>query len=130
MVKKAVVLMSDGMDSAVCTAIALKMGFELAALHLNYGQRTQNREKKAFVDLIKFFGITEILEVDVSYFSQIGSSSLTDRNIPITNCELRIAEDNYILRQAQDDRQQKGNKNIQHIRTMFNQLRITNFELR
>ncbi len=95
MKNKAVVLMSGGMDSALCAAIAKESGFELTALHLNYGQRTQSKEKKAFLDLIKYFGIYEILEVDVSYFSQIGSSSLTDKNInvPITNYELRITNE-------------------------------------
>jgi len=93
MENKAVVLMSGGMDSAVTAAIAKHSGFEITALHLNYGQRTQSREKKAFLDLIKHFGISEILEVDVSYFSQIGSSSLTDRNIPITSNDLRIPND-------------------------------------
>ncbi|ROL61482.1 7-cyano-7-deazaguanine synthase QueC [Bacteroidetes/Chlorobi group bacterium ChocPot_Mid] len=82
--KKAVVLMSGGMDSAVTTAIAIHKGFQVFALHLNYGQRTQYREKKAFSDLVKYFGISELLEVDVSYFSQIGNSSLTDKKIEIT----------------------------------------------
>jgi len=81
--KKAVVLISGGMDSAVCAAIAKDMGYNAAALHLNYGQRTQSREKKAFADLVKFFGIKEIFDVDVSYFSQIGSSSLTDNRMEI-----------------------------------------------
>lgn len=92
--KKAVVLMSGGMDSAVTTAIAIRKGFKISALHLNYGQRTQSREKKAFLDLVKYFGISELLEVDVSYFSQIGNSSLTDEkiDIPITKYKSQIPE--------------------------------------
>ncbi|MFA7627350.1 MAG: 7-cyano-7-deazaguanine synthase, partial [Candidatus Kapaibacterium sp.] len=35
----AIVLLSGGMDSAVCAALAAEHGYELAALHLNYGQR-------------------------------------------------------------------------------------------
>ena len=36
---KAVVLLSGGMDSLVTTAMAHGRGFELAAMHVNYGQR-------------------------------------------------------------------------------------------
>ena len=46
--KKSVVLLSGGMDSATCLAIAEKESSELATLHLNYGQRTQERELKAY----------------------------------------------------------------------------------
>ena len=40
----AVVLLSGGMDSAVCAALAQRDSYEIAALHLNYGQRTQQKE--------------------------------------------------------------------------------------
>jgi len=80
----AVVLISGGMDSAVALGITLKEGFEVAGLHLNYGQRTQAREKKAFHDICNYYGISKKLAVSLPYFSQIGGSSLTDEKIPVS----------------------------------------------
>ena len=71
------------MDSATIAAIAKNEGYELAALHLNYGQRTESRELKSFSDLCDFFDIKHRLVVDIKYLSQIGGSSLTDFNINV-----------------------------------------------
>lgn len=79
----AVVTLSGGMDSAVCTGLALEMGFEVAALHLNYGQRTQEKELRAFNDLCSFYRIQKKLVVDISYLTAIGGSSLTDHSIAV-----------------------------------------------
>ncbi|MBS4000709.1 MAG: 7-cyano-7-deazaguanine synthase QueC [Desulfobulbaceae bacterium] len=79
----AIVLLSGGMDSAVCTALAAYEGYKPAVLHLNYGQRTQKRELIAFHEIADHFEINKRLIVDVSYLSQIGGSSLTDKSIEI-----------------------------------------------
>jgi 7-cyano-7-deazaguanine synthase len=84
----AVVLLSGGMDSAVCAAIAHAEGFEIAALHLNYGQRTQARELQAFHDVADYYGVTKRLVVDVSHFAAIGGSSLTDTKMDIAAADL------------------------------------------
>lgn len=81
--KKAVVLLSGGMDSAVAVAIAINDGFEIAALHLNYGQRTQERELKAYNDLCDYYSIKEKLIVNIEYLNQIGGTSLIDRTLEI-----------------------------------------------
>ncbi len=47
--KKAIVLVSGGMDSCVTAAIANK-DYDLIFLHANYHQRTEKRELKAFND--------------------------------------------------------------------------------
>jgi 7-cyano-7-deazaguanine synthase len=83
--KKAVLLMSGGMDSAVVTAWTVKEGFDCAALHLNYGQKTQERELEAFHDICSHFGIENRLVVDVSFLAQIGGSSLTDDTIEVSD---------------------------------------------
>ena len=80
---KAIVLASGGLDSCVSIACALKDGYEVCLLHINYGQRTQNREDRAFSDIADFYGITQKLIVDISYLRQIGGSSLVDSSIPI-----------------------------------------------
>ncbi len=81
--KKAIVLLSGGMDSAVVAAVALNDGYDVAALHLNYGQRTQSRELQAFYDLCEYYSIQEKLIVDIEYLNQIGGTSLIDKSIPI-----------------------------------------------
>ncbi len=82
--QSAVVLLSGGMDSAVCLAVAKDMGIEqINALHLNYRQRTEHKELESFNKLLEFYQISSKLIVDVSYFAQIGGSSLTDKKIDV-----------------------------------------------
>lgn len=83
----AVVLVSGGMDSAVTAAIAAE-SCELAFLHLNYGQRTEERELRAFRDLADFYKVTRRLVVDVAHLKQIGGSSLTDAAMPVEEANL------------------------------------------
>ncbi len=85
---KAVVLVSGGMDSCLTAAYAYEK-YELAFLHVNYGQRTQRRELKAFNDIAKFYGVKQKLVVDVSHFKQIGGSSLTDKHIAVSKANLK-----------------------------------------
>ena len=54
--KLSVVLVSGGMDSCVTVAIAHQQ-YELALLHLNYGQRTEKRELQAFYDIADFYKV-------------------------------------------------------------------------
>lgn len=78
----AIVLVSGGMDSCVTASIA-SIDYSLAFLHINYGQRTERREARAFDDLCNFFKPVKKLIVDISYLKQIGGSALTDRNIKV-----------------------------------------------
>ncbi len=84
----AVVLLSGGMDSTVSVAIARDMGYEVAALHTNYGQRTEQRELKAYHDVCDYYGITKRLIVDITHLAQIGGSSLTDAAIAVSKADL------------------------------------------
>ena len=54
----AIVLVSGGMDSCVTKAIA-NTQYQLALLHVNYNQRTESRELKAFWDIASFYHIPE-----------------------------------------------------------------------
>jgi len=83
-----IVLLSGGMDSTVCTAMAYSQSEEIAALHVNYGQRTQARELKAFHDVCDYYSITKRLIVDISHLAAIGGSSLTDETIVIEQANL------------------------------------------
>lgn len=88
----AVVLLSGGMDSCMCAEIANNMGYEIAALHLNYGQRTQQRELKAFNDICDYYKVSKRLVVDVSFLAQIGGSSLTDMTMDVPPVKLDEGE--------------------------------------
>jgi 7-cyano-7-deazaguanine synthase len=81
--KRGIVLVSGGMDSLVTAAIAHQECDEIYFLHLNYGQLTQKKELEAFQNIKKFYQPQDALLVDVSYLTQIGGSSLTDKNIQI-----------------------------------------------
>ena len=88
--RKAVVLLSGGMDSCVSTAIArdLHGAANLALLHAGYGQRTQERERRAFTQIADFYGVRDRLIVQLDHFRAIGGSALTDKNIAVPENEL------------------------------------------
>ena len=88
--RKAVVLLSGGMDSCVCTAIARERhgASNIALLHASYGQRTQERERRAFEDIADFYGERERLVVQLEHFRAIGGSALTDKSISVPENEL------------------------------------------
>jgi len=81
--KKAVVILSGGMDSTLSSYIAKNDAYELIAVHFNYGQRTQNKELKAFRDICKKLNIETKYEIDIPFFTQIGANALTDLSIDI-----------------------------------------------
>ncbi|HKI77386.1 MAG TPA: 7-cyano-7-deazaguanine synthase QueC [Ignavibacteriaceae bacterium] len=86
--KKAVVAVSGGMDSCVSAAIA-NLDYELAFAHINYGQRTERRELKAFNDIADFYNVDERLVIDFTHLSKIGGSSLTDNKIEVSKADLK-----------------------------------------
>lgn len=90
--KKAIILISGGMDSAVCAGIAKEEGYELFGLHINYGQRTEKRELKAFNDICDFYNAKDRLVVDISHLVAIGGSSLTDKNMAVSKANLESKE--------------------------------------
>jgi len=79
----AVVLVSGGMDSLVCTALANEDHKNLALLHLNYGQKTEDKELDCFKQIAKHYNVEHTKTIDVSFLKQIGGSSLTDQNIEV-----------------------------------------------
>lgn len=81
--KKAVCIMSGGMDSTLCAVLAQKEGYEVIALHFDYSQRTMEREKLAFNEVCDKLGIDKRVNLDVNFIAQIGANALTDRNLKI-----------------------------------------------
>jgi 7-cyano-7-deazaguanine synthase len=79
---RAVVLLSGGMDSCVCAALAAR-DYKTAALHISYGQRTEERERRAFLGICDRLGIRERLVVRNEALRAVGGSALTDPDIAI-----------------------------------------------
>ncbi len=70
------------MDSCVCAALAAR-DCDAAALHISYGQRTEERERRAFLGICDRLGIHERLVVRNEALRAIGGSALTDPNIAV-----------------------------------------------
>jgi 7-cyano-7-deazaguanine synthase len=79
--KRAVVLLSGGLDSATTLAIAREEGFTCHALSVDYGQR-HGVELEAASQVAKALGAAEhrIMRIDLA---GIGGSALTDASIPV-----------------------------------------------
>src|SRR6202451_2621032 len=79
---RAVVLLSGGMDSSVCAALAVR-DYNAAAAHISYGQRTEERERQSFLAVCKRLNISDELMVRNESLRAIGGSSLTDKGIAV-----------------------------------------------
>ena len=86
---RAVVLLSGGMDSCVCAALAVR-DFGAAGVHVSYGQRTEERERRAFLGICDRLGIQERLIVRNEALRAIGGSALTDPGIAIPESSMMI----------------------------------------
>jgi len=79
---RAIVLLSGGMDSCVCATLAAQ-DYEVAALHVSYGQRTELRERQSFLAICNRLNIKNKLLVRNDALRAIGGSALTDENIAV-----------------------------------------------
>src|SRR5579872_4170363 len=87
----AVVLLSGGMDSSVCAALAAR-DHEVAAVHVSYGQRTEERERQSFLAICQRLKIHDRLMVRNEALRQIGGSALTHEAIDVPEYESRSEE--------------------------------------
>ena len=81
MAKRAVVLLSGGLDSSTCLAVARDQGFEAHALSVDYGQRHRDELRRAR-RIARELGAADhkVVRVDLSAF---GGSALTDAAIAV-----------------------------------------------
>ena len=84
---RAVVLLSGGMDSCVCAALAVR-DHRAAAVHVSYGQRTEARELRSFQGICDRLGIRDRLIVRNEALRAIGGSALTDASIAVPESHL------------------------------------------
>ncbi len=90
--KKAVVLLSGGLDSATCAAQAIADGYQVIALSFDYGQ-THDREIESAIAIVKALNISSHQIISVN-LAQWGGSSLTDQTqtIPTNGADLQSKE--------------------------------------
>ena len=81
--KKAVCIMSGGMDSTLGAYMMKQNGYEIVAVHFNYDQRTQAKELECFRNIADDLGVLEQYELDIGFFAQLGASALTDMSIDV-----------------------------------------------
>ena len=91
MSNKAVILLSGGLDSTTCLAIAKNQGFDLNALTLNYGQR-HDFELKSAQKIVDHFQIKNHSVVNID-LAQFGGSALTDEiDVPKDRSESEMTD--------------------------------------
>ena len=91
MSNKAVILLSGGLDSTTCLAIAKNQGFDLNALTLNYGQR-HDFELKSAQKIVDHFKIKNHSVVDIN-LARFGGSALTDEiDVPKDRSESEMTD--------------------------------------
>jgi len=91
MSNKAVILLSGGLDSTTCLAIAKNQGFDLNALTLNYGQR-HDFECKSAQKIVDHFKIKNHSVVNIN-LAQFGGSALTDEiDVPKDRSESEMTD--------------------------------------
>ncbi len=81
--KKALCVMSGGMDSTLSAYMMKQSGYEIIALHFNYEQRTQKKELECFHKICKDLDVKEKYILDLDFFKQLGASALTDKSIKV-----------------------------------------------
>jgi len=81
--KKALCIMSGGMDSTLVAYIMHHRGYEIVGLHFNYGQRTVSKELFSFRTICEELGVLEKYEIDLDFFKTIGASALTDHSLSV-----------------------------------------------
>src|SRR3954469_4021956 len=84
---RAIVLVSGGMDSCVCAALAAR-DYEAAALHVSYGQRTKKRERQSFLAICQRLKIVDRLMIRNEAVRLIGGSALTDESIAVPESDM------------------------------------------
>jgi len=80
---KAIVLLSGGLDSTTCLAIAKAQGYECFALSVDYGQRHAS-ELLAAERVGRIYSVSEHKVIDVN-LNAFGGSSLTDHNLIVSD---------------------------------------------
>ncbi|MGB8000531.1 MAG: 7-cyano-7-deazaguanine synthase QueC [Anaerobacillus sp.] len=82
MSKKAVIVLSGGLDSTTCMGMAKEKGYELYPITFHYGQK-HNREVEQAKKVAEYYDAPDHRIVNISFLNQIGGSALTDDSIDV-----------------------------------------------
>ncbi|MGZ0747576.1 7-cyano-7-deazaguanine synthase QueC [Haloparvum sp. AD34] len=87
--KRAVVLVSGGMDSATTAYEAAERGYDLYFLHTSYGQNTETKEYECARALAERdeLPVRDFFHVETDHLQQIGASSLTDDELAVADAD-------------------------------------------
>lgn len=81
--KKAVCVMSGGMDSTLSAYMMKNDGYEIIGVHFNYEQRTESKELECFHNICNDLDVKEKYVLDLDFFKHLGASALTDKSIDV-----------------------------------------------
>lgn len=81
--KRAVVVLSGGLDSAVALAVAKKQGYDLFAIFFTYGQKTVKKESGCVRKLVQYYKVTTVKTIALPWLKDFGGSALLDPSIPL-----------------------------------------------
>jgi len=81
-VDTAVILVSGGLNSCVLTAVAAKE-HKLALMHVNYGQRTADRELACFDGICRNFQVSQKIVVELPHIQTVGGNARVDRKLMV-----------------------------------------------
>ena len=94
---RAVVCLSGGMDSCVCSTLAAR-DYEVYAIHFSYGQRTEARELRSAEAIAQAVGVRELMALKIDLFRRIGGSALTDTSIAVPEAAAEVAAEHQSAR--------------------------------
>jgi 7-cyano-7-deazaguanine synthase len=80
--KKAVIVLSGGLDSTTCMGIAKSEGYDLYPITFHYGQR-HNREVQQAIEVASHYEVADHRIVDLTFLKDIGGSALTDETVDV-----------------------------------------------
>jgi 7-cyano-7-deazaguanine synthase len=86
--KRAVILVSGGMDSATAVYEAMERGYEPYFLHTSYGQQTETKEYECAKALAEEVEAADMLHIETEHLAAIGASSLTDEELDVEEADL------------------------------------------
>lgn len=81
--KKAIITISGGIDSALTAAIAKKEGYELYFLTANYGQKNLKRELANTEVFAKYYNAKMHKIIDLTWLGKLGNSLITDARVEV-----------------------------------------------
>jgi len=87
--KRAVVMLSGGLDSATCLAVALSQGYQCVAISFNYGQRAESEILAARRLCEKSNVVHRVVPLELG---SLGGSALTDRSLAVPEEETAAGE--------------------------------------